>query len=144
MIRSRIGLLLLSLGLATALSAQVTTATFYATVTDSTGGVIPGAVVTLVHDGTGSAVEKTTDTQGEAAFTFLRVGTYTARVEGKGFKRQEASGLELAAGQQVRQTFTLEVGATSETVRVEASVPLVNTVSSEQINTFESVKVREL
>jgi len=127
-----------------ALRGQVTTATFFVNVTDSTGAVIPQASVKLVHDGTGATVTKATDGQGEAAFTFLRVGTYTISIESKGFKRQELGGLELGAGQQVRQTFPLELGATSETVRVEASVPLINTVSSEQINLFEAIKVREL
>ncbi|MBC8166040.1 MAG: TonB-dependent receptor [Bryobacteraceae bacterium] len=129
---------------ASTMHAQVTTATFYVNVTDSSGAVIPQASVKLVHDGTGAAVTRLTDEQGEAAFTFLRVGTYTVSIESKGFKRQETSGLELAAGQQVRQPFRLDVGATSETVLVEASVPLINTVSSEQINSFEAIKVREL
>ena len=126
------------------LSAQVTTATFYATVTDSTGAVIPGTKITVIHDGTGATNEKIADGQGEAVFTFLRIGTYTVRAESKGFKRQESAGLELTAGQQVRNTISLEIGAATETVRVDASVPLINTVSSEQINSFEAIKVREL
>ena len=124
--------------------AQVTTATFYVNVTDASGAVIPQAIVTIRHDGTGTSATRETDEQGEAAFSFLRVGGYTVAIEAKGFKRQEARGLELAAGQQVRQAYTLEVGATTETVRVEATAPLINTVSSEQINTFEAIKVREL
>lgn len=124
--------------------AQVTTATLYATVTDSSAAVIPGAKVTLIHNGTGAVTEKFTDAQGEAVFTFLRVGTYTLRAESKGFKRQESSGFELTAGQQIRNTFSLEIGASTETVQVDANVPLINTVSSEQINSFEAIKVREL
>jgi len=126
------------------LTAQVTTATFYATVTDSSGAVIPSAKVSVIHDGTGATSEKIADSQGEAVFTFLRIGTYTVRAEAKGFKRQEASGLELTAGQQVRNTISLEIGAATETIRVDASVPLINTTSSEQINSFEAIKVREL
>ena len=45
------GCLVLACGIA---SAQVTTATFYGTLTDSTGAAIPGATVTLVHEGTGA------------------------------------------------------------------------------------------
>ena len=129
---------------ASPLWAQVTTATFYATVSDSSGAVIPAAKVTLIHDGTGTTNEKIADGQGEAVFSFLRVGTYTIRAEAKGFKRAESGGYELTAGQQIRNSFILEVGAATETVRVEASVPLINTVSSEQLNSFEAVKIREL
>ena len=129
---------------ASSLWAQVTTATYYATVTDSTGAVIPGAKVALIHDGTGTTNEKITDAQGEAVFTFLRVGAYTIRADAKGFKRQESTGLELTAGQQVRNMMSLEIGAATETVRVDANVPLINSVSSEQINSFEAIKIREL
>ncbi len=126
------------------MSAQVTTATYYATVTDSSGAVVPAATITLTHSGTGATSEKVSDSAGEAVFPFLRVGSYTIRVEAKGFKRQEASGLELTAGQQVRNTLALEIGAATETISVDANVPLINTVSSEQINTFGATQIREL
>ena len=129
---------------ASALRGQVTTATFYATVADSSGAVIPSSKVTLIHEGNGTVSEKTADARGEAVFTFLRVGPYTIRAEAKGFKRQESTGFELTAGTQVRNTFSLEIGAATETVHVDANVPLINTTSSEQINTFEAIKVREL
>lgn len=142
---SGIPVLLCAAGLlALSVHAQVTTATLYATVMDSSGAVVPQARITVIHDDTGTTTSKLTDDQGVSAFTFLRVGTYTVRVEATGFKRQEINRIDLASGQQVQQTFSLEVGSTTETVKVEASVPLVNTASSEQINTFESIKVREL
>ncbi|MBI3208108.1 MAG: TonB-dependent receptor [Candidatus Solibacter usitatus] len=129
---------------APALRAQQTTATFYAVVADSTGGSIPSAVVTLTHEGTGSAVNRTTSALGEAAFDYLRVGSYSLRIEAKGFKRLESKGIELSAAQNIRQTYVLEVGATTETVNVEGSTTLINTVSSEQLNTFDTSKIMEL
>lgn len=133
-----------SLVFMSAVSAQQTTATFYAVVTDSTGGLIPGATVTLTHEGTGAAATKQTSAVGEAVFDFLRVGSYTLRVEATGFKRLESKGIELMAAQNVRQTFVMEVGATTETVNVEASATLINTVSSEQLNTYDRTKILEL
>src|SRR6266498_2578519 len=126
------------------MTAQVTTATFYGTVTDSTGAAIPAAAVTLLHEGTGATLTRTTDANGEFGFDFLRVGAYTLRLEAKGFKQYESKGIELVSGQAVRQTLTLEVGAISETVRVEGTAPLVTTASSEQSQTFETQKVSEL
>src|SRR5262249_26219421 len=126
------------------ISAQVTTATFYGTVTDASGAAIPAGTVTLTHEGTDTAASRTTDSIGEFAFDFLRVGAYTLRIEATGFKKFESSGIELVAGQTVRQVFSLEVGALTETVRVEGAAPLVSTASSEQSQTFESVKVSEL
>ena len=113
-------LLLTALALfAAVLRAQQTTATFYVVITDTTGGSIPSAAVTLTHEDTGTSASKVTSSLGEAVFDFLRVGSYALRVEAKGFKRLESKGIELSAAQNVRQTFIMEVGATTETVNVE-------------------------
>ena len=124
--------------------AQVTTATFYGTLTDPSGAAIPSAAVSLVHQGTGAIISKTTDSAGEFQFDFLRVGVYTLRVEAQGFKRFESSGIELAAAQNVRRAFVLELGSVTETVNVQASAPLVNSVSAEQRESLSSIKVTEL
>ena len=123
---------------------QQTTATFRAVVTDATGASVPQATVTLTHQEMGTVIVRPIGNEGEASFDFLRVGAYKIRVEAAGFKRLESAGLELSAAQNVRQTFVLEVGATTETVNVESSAALINTVSSEQLNTFESAKIKEL
>lgn len=90
----------------TALS-QVTTATLYDVVLDQTGAAVPGASVTLTHQETNASIVRTADPTGEIAFDFLRVGTYSVRVEAKGFKRLELNGPELAAAQTMRHTFPL-------------------------------------
>jgi hypothetical protein len=125
-------------------SAQQTTATLYAVVTDSSGATVPGATVTLKHEETGTTLTRTTAETGEAVFDFLRVGGYSLSIEARGFKRAESKGIELSAAQNVRQTFTLEVGSTAETVNVEGSAPLINSVSSEQLNTFDNSKIQDL
>src|SRR6266849_3058389 len=123
---------------------QVTTATFYGIVADSTGAVVPGASVTFISDATASAQKKTTSASGEFAFDFLRVGAYTIRIEAAGFKSFTATGVELAAAQHIRRTFTLELGTVSETVNVESSAPLVNTVSAEQRESVDGKVVAEV
>jgi len=125
-------------------SAQVTTATFYGIVNDPTGSAIPNATVVLIHEGTSATTTKKSDNAGEFGFDFLRVGSYTLRIEAGGFKRYESKGIELASGQSVRMAFGLEVGALSETISVEGSAPLVSTASSEQLQTFDGSKVTEL
>ena len=44
----------------------------------------------------------------------------------------------------MRNSFALEIGAATHTVHVEANVPLIGAVSSEQIDSFEAIRVREL
>ena len=60
--------------------AQVTTATLFGVVTDPSGAAVPGASVTLTHQGTNASSVKTADSTGEVAFDFLRVGAYSVRV----------------------------------------------------------------
>lgn len=129
---------------AAGLYAQQTTATVYTLVTDSSGASVPGATVTLTHDGTRTVTTRTTSDAGEAVFNFVRVGEYTVQVEAGGFKKAELKGLALTAAQNVRQTFTLEVGSTNESINVEGGAPLINAVSSEQLNTFDNAKIQDL
>ena len=127
-----------------AASAQVTTATFYGTVTDSSGAAVPGASVTFLNEGTASSQNKVTSATGEFVFDSLRVGAYNIRIEAQGFKTFTSSGLELAAAQHVRRTFTLAVGAVSETVNVDSTTPQVNTVSAEQRESVDGKVVAEV
>jgi len=64
--------------------------------------------------------EKTVDAAGEFTFDFLRVGSYTIRIEAPGFKTYAATETELAAGQTVRRTFEMTIGSVGETVTVES------------------------
>ena len=100
--------------------------------------------MTLTHTETAASATKNTDDLGEFQFDFLRVGSYMLTLEAASFKRYERTGINLVAGQQVRQNFVLEVGSVTETIKIEATAPLVNTASAEQSRTFEIDTVREL
>jgi hypothetical protein len=124
--------------------AQVTTARFYGIVTDPSGAVVPGATVTLTNQDTGAATTKTTDAAGEFMFDFVRVGKYTLGIEARGFKTFQSSDIELGAAQSVRQTFALEIGSATETVRVTAETIEVNTVNAEQRESFSTLQATQL
>jgi hypothetical protein len=106
--------------------AQVTTATLVGLVRDSSNAVIPGATVVATHEGTGVSREGVSDANGEFVFSALPAGPYTIKVELTGFKVLENRGMDLGAGQTVRQTFALEVGAMAETVTVAGEAPLID------------------
>jgi len=107
--------------------AQVTTATLVGVVHDSSAAVIPGATVVATHEGTGVSREALTDANGEFVLSALPSGPYTVKIELSGFKTMHNQGMLLGAGQTVRQTFILEVGAVEETVTVAGSSPLIDT-----------------
>ena len=106
-------------------NAQVTTATLVGLVRDNSAAVIPGASVLATHEGTGVTREGVSDANGEFVLAALPSGPYTLRIELTGFKTISQRGIQLGAGQTVRQTFVLEVGAMSETVTVTGEAPLV-------------------
>jgi len=123
---------------------QANTATLHGTVTDPSGAAIPDANVTLTNEGTRAVVTQKSGTGGEFVFAFVPPGAYTLRIEAAGFKTLTAAGITLSAGQQARLTHTLELGQISESVSVEGAAALVNTVSSEQLKTFQPSEMREL
>ncbi|MEO8051583.1 MAG: carboxypeptidase-like regulatory domain-containing protein, partial [Acidobacteriota bacterium] len=124
--------------------SQANSATFYGSVTDPTGLAVPDATVTLVEQGTQATTTRTTGRTGEVVFSFVPVGVYTLKIDAKGFKSYLNTGLTLSAGQQIRQTLKLELGAVTETVTVDSAAPLVNTVSSEQLQNYSATDAREL
>ncbi|MGH9629365.1 MAG: carboxypeptidase-like regulatory domain-containing protein, partial [Bryobacteraceae bacterium] len=136
--------LLAALVTASSSIAQVTTATFYGAVNDPSGAVVAGADVTLTHEGTQATQRQLTNESGEFSFNFVPVGTYSLRIQAQGFKVSLNTGIQLSAGESVRLTFPLELGAVAETVEVTTVAPLLNTVSAEQRETVSTRQVLEL
>src|SRR6516225_12430382 len=68
------------------LYAQVNaTGTLLGTVTDKTGGVVPGASVNASNKSTGLSRDAVTNEAGQYRFDLLPAGTYEVRVTMKGF-----------------------------------------------------------
>ena len=122
----------------------MTTSTLVGLVSDAQNAVIPGATVVATHEGTGVSREGVSDGNGEFVFSALPAGPYTVKIELTGFKALQNQGMQLGAGQTVRQTFTLEVGALAETVTVAGEAPLIETAASLQSDSLGSQEVREL
>lgn len=123
--------------------AQVTTGTIVGTVTDS-GGVVPGAVVTVRNVNRGTTTAFTTDESGSYTAPFLVPGTYAVEVEMAGFKKWVRSEIVLEVNQRARVDALLEIGTLEETTIVVASAPLLRTESSEVGATVEEKAIREL
>ena len=127
--RSIIVGVLLILGLAGSALAQVTTGDVVGRVTDSSGGVLPGATVVVENVGTRVQRTATTSESGDYLVTLLPLGDYTVRIELEGFQRQEAR-VSVRSGERIRVDGRLSLGSVSETVQVTAEAPLLQTDSS--------------
>ena len=132
------------LGFSFVASAQIQNATFTGTVTDPSGAVIPGATVTITNVGTNLTATVDTDSGGLYRAAELPVGSYKIEVSASGFKTAVKTGLFLSAGTIARVDFSLEVGAKTEVVTVEALATLVQTDDSRLYETVGSGRVASL
>jgi hypothetical protein len=91
------------------------------TITDSTGGVLPGASVTIRNSALATTLTVTTDEKGIYTFPSLAVGRYDLTIELSGFKTQKRAGIAIDADSKVRLDAKIDVGEQSETVTVTAA-----------------------
>jgi hypothetical protein len=121
-------------------------ASLQGTVTDTQGGVIPGATVTLVDKETNRTLTAVTNESGVYVFNALAPRPYRIEAELAGFKKAVIDDVRILPEQANTVDLTLEIGATTETVNVEGGTPLIDTstasvagtVTAQQIQTFPS------
>jgi len=107
--------------------AQRDLSTLAGTITDSTGGVVASAKVTITEVGTGQVYVIMTNSVGEFVRPALKPSTYTVSVTAPGFKTSEQKDILLTAGERVGINITLTVGDVGQTVEVAAAAPLLQT-----------------
>lgn len=100
-------------------------------VKDSSGGVIPGADVTVTNTQTGVAVTGVSLADGKFLFPSVLPGTYVTAVELTGFKRYAGSPFELHVGDRLTFDVVLEIGNAEEEVIVTADAPLLRTADAQ-------------
>src|SRR6185503_20024457 len=108
-------------------SAQVDTGTILGTVKDPSGGVLPGATVTITHEGQAFTLASVTRADGTFVFTPIRTGSYTIDVEFPGFKKGVRRGITVGIQQQAVVDFALTPGGVAEELVVTADAPLLQT-----------------
>ena len=87
-------------------------------VTDPSGGVIPGAQVTVTSESQGASFKAVTNSAGEYTVPALEAGMYNLQVKAPGFKTFEAKGIVLRVSRTERVDAKLSVGDVSAEVSV--------------------------
>jgi hypothetical protein len=113
-------------------AAQFDTATVLGRITDPTGGVVPGATVTLTNISTGIQAVAVTDASGGYQFLNVRIGTYRLEAELSGFSKAIAPDLTVTVNARQRVDLALQVGGIGETVEVTGAAKLLETDSSDR------------
>src|SRR5262245_4645813 len=115
------------------------------TISDSSGGVLPGVTVTILNAETGAERTVVTNEKGIFRAPLLPLGTYKVSAELPGFKKFEQTGVKLSVGQTQVVNATLGVGTVSETITVSAQdVPAVETSRIDIGHTMSELEVHNL
>ena len=136
-------LFLLAALLALPYAAYAQEAVLTGTISDSTGGVLPGVTVTAVHGATGNRFEAVTDERGAYRIS-ARVGEYQITAALQGFATVTRPGLQVLVGQTAVVNMQMAPSTVQETVTVTAETPLLNVSTSSLGGNIDPRQVQEL
>ena len=121
--------LALVFGLASGLWAQsqATTGVIEGTVSDESGGVLPGVTVTLLNTATDFEQVLVTDASGRFRAVLLPLGPYRVSAALEGFATLVQEGIQLTVGRTISLSLVMQVSATSEEIFVTTTAPLIET-----------------
>ena len=125
-------------------AAQLTTGTIRGTAKDETGGVLPGADITITNVDTGTTRSLTTNEGGRFEAPNLQVGTYEVAGALSGFRKAVRTGVTLGLGRTAVIDLTLGVAALEQALIVTGDAPLVETTSATVSNLIDAQKIEDL
>ncbi len=114
------------------------------TVTDSTGGVLPGVTVEATNTATGVVRSAISSADGLYTIPSLAPGHYGVKASLQGFRTQQRNDIRVTVTETARVTFQLEIGGLTETTVVVAEVSLVETSNATHGIVIDEQKVVDL
>jgi hypothetical protein len=124
--------LLLVLALPVCLLGQTNDGTIRGSVADPSGAALPGINVSARNMQTGLTVTVKTTDAGLYTISNLPPGTYSVTAEGgSGFKRFEQNGVTVQTASTTDLNITVQMGAVTETVTVNANAQQLETTTSD-------------
>ena len=137
-------LTLLACLLSLPVAAQTTTGRILGTITDATGATVNGAVVTVTDVERGTVRTFTTESSGAYAAPNLQPGSYKVRVEAKGFKTAERTGVQIEVASDALIDVALQAGNIVDVITVTEDVPLINITSATLGGTLSNKEINDL
>jgi hypothetical protein len=133
-----------SLLFAAVIAAQTPSATLVGRVSDASRASVVEASIRVRDVGTNETRTARSSAEGEYTVSSLTPGTYEVTVEKPGFKMMRETALELAVGQTARLDVVLQIGAVTESVEVQATIPLLNTETSSRGDVIAPREITEM
>ncbi len=114
------------------------------TVTDQSGATLVGATVTALDTTTGISTPVTTNGSGVYTMPGLLPGTYNFTAEYPGFRKTAREGVILETGSVLTMNMALELGASTQTVEVQAQANEVAATSSNVSTVVDGKRLLDL
>jgi len=137
-----LGSLVLGMIVALPVAGYAQDSTMIGTVTDSTGGVLPGVTVTATNTESGNTFVATSDERGNFRLP-VRIGNYRITTELSGFTTVSRS-LQVLVGQEAVVNFQMAPATLQETVTVTGEAPLIDTTTSTVGSNIDPRQMSEL
>ena len=136
-------LLMVASGVLLTAQSVVMTGTLGGRIADPSGAVAPGALVTLRNLNTG--IEQTAETNHSGLYRFpaLTPGSYSLRASRNGFRDVQVL-VQVRVGSSTTQDFKLQVGASTDTVKVTGATPLLRPEESSASTVMERSFIDDL
>jgi hypothetical protein len=127
-----------------ALQGQAYYGSIVGNVSDTSGAAVVGAKVVITANATNVKFNTTTSSIGAYTLPQLSVGLYTVQITAPGFKVYVAKGVEVHTSTNTSLNASLQPGAVSETVTIQADEVQVETTSAAAGEVVTGAQVREL
>jgi hypothetical protein len=110
------------------LQAQDASGRVIGTITDPQGAIVAGAKITVTNADTKVPRSTVTNRAGQYQILEIPIGRYTVTAEQPGFSKVVTDAQDLLINQSLRIDIAMKVGATSDTVQIEADASNIETV----------------
>jgi len=124
--------------------AQTNRGSISGTVSDQTGGVIPGAAITVTNLGTNEVRKINASEAGVYTVANLEPVSYTIEVEAKGFKKQLVQDVKVDTAANTTVNVTLQAGSVDTQVTVTAESTSIDTQSGTSSNTVNERQIQDV
>lgn len=127
------------------IAAQTTAGSITGTLIDPAGAVVSNATVILVNSDRNTTEQIKTDDAGRFVFPIVLPGRYTITAEAGGFKKLERSNVVLSANTSLALgNLQFQLGASVETVQIEAQGLQIQTESSQRGDTVVGTQIENI
>ncbi|MDQ2946522.1 MAG: carboxypeptidase regulatory-like domain-containing protein, partial [Acidobacteriota bacterium] len=127
------------------IGAQTSSASIAGNIRDAQDAAISTANVTITEQSKNVSTVTKADESGRFVFPQLAPGKYDLVVESPGFKKLERKDIELLANDKISVgTITLDVGAVTESIEVQAQVVQLKTESAERSDAIVGKQLQNL